>query len=60
MQKEQLDVLTGTPSSEKLINFWSKITVSLWAFVIALFGFNNSKVNNPKSKIAYLMGVSFL
>lgn len=60
MQKEQLDVLTGTPSSEKLINFWSKITVPFWAFVIALFGINNSKVNNPKSKIAYLMGCFFL
>lgn len=60
MQKEDLDVLTGTPSSEKLTNFWSKVTIPLWAFVKVLFGIKNHEVNNPKSKIAYLLGSFFL
>jgi glycosyltransferase involved in cell wall biosynthesis len=61
MQKEGLDVLTGTPSTEKLTNFWSRVTIPLWDFVNVLFGINNNhEVNNPKSKIAYLVGGFFL
>ncbi|HYO06878.1 MAG TPA: glycosyltransferase [Phototrophicaceae bacterium] len=61
MQKEDLDVLTGTPSSGKLTNFWSRVTIPLWDFVNVLFGINNHhEVNNPKSKIAYLVGSFFL
>ena len=37
MQKENLDVLTGIPSSEKLNRFWSKIILPTWDFVNILF-----------------------
>ncbi|HEY0579621.1 MAG TPA: glycosyltransferase, partial [Candidatus Nitrosocosmicus sp.] len=60
MQKENLDVLTGIPSPEKLINFWSKIAIPLWDSVSVLFGVDSADVNNPKSKIAYLIGCFFL
>jgi chlorobactene glucosyltransferase len=60
MQKEGLDVLTGVFSPEKLSNFWAKITIPLWDFVSILFGIGSGDVNNPKSKIAYLMGSFYL
>ena len=61
MQREKLDVLTGIPTSEKLTNFWSKITIPMWDFISILFGVGSvAEVNNPKSKIAYLMGSFFL
>ncbi len=60
MQKARLDVLTGVFSPEKLSNFWAKITIPLWDFVSILFGIGSGDVNNPKSKIAYLMGSFFL
>jgi chlorobactene glucosyltransferase len=56
MQKENLDVLTGIPSAEALRDFWSKIIIPLWALVNVLFGVKTAHVNNPKSKVAYLMG----
>jgi hypothetical protein len=60
MQKHGLDVLTGVFSPEKLSNFWSKITIPLWDSVCVLFGVGSPDVNNPKSKIAYVMGSYFL
>ncbi len=60
MRKEDLDVLTGIPSSEKLRNFWSKITIPMWNFICTLFSIGSAEVNDPKSKIAYLMGSFFL
>ncbi|HLL60347.1 MAG TPA: glycosyltransferase [Candidatus Nitrosocosmicus sp.] len=60
MQKHGLDVLTGVFSPEKLSNFWSKITIPLWDSVSVLFGVGSPDVNNPKSKIAYVMGSYFL
>ena len=61
MQREKLDVLTGIPTSEKLTNFWSKITIPMWDFISILFGVGSvAEVNNPKSKFAYLMGSFFL
>jgi chlorobactene glucosyltransferase len=61
MQREELDVLTGIPTSEKLTNFWSKITIPMWDFISILFGVGSIvEVNNPKSKFAYLMGSFFL
>jgi chlorobactene glucosyltransferase len=61
LKKEKLDVLTGIPTSEKLTNFWSKITIPMWDFVSILFGVGSvADVNDPKSKIAYLMGSFFL
>ena len=60
MQKENLDVLTGIPSSEKLDRFWSKIIVPAWDFVNILFKVGSADVNDYKSKVAYLMGSFFL
>jgi chlorobactene glucosyltransferase len=60
MQNENLDVLTGIPSAEILQDFWSKIIIPLWDLVNALFGVKTADVNNPKSKVAYLMGSFFL
>ncbi len=61
MQREKLDVLTGIPTSEKITNFWSKITIPMSGFIGILFGVGSAaEVNNPKSKFAYLMGSFFL
>jgi chlorobactene glucosyltransferase len=60
IQKENLDVLTGIPSSEKLNRFWSKIIIPAWAFVNILFKVGSADVNDSKSKVAYLMGSFFL
>ena len=59
MINEDLDVLTGYPFTE-LRDFWSKITIPLWKLMYITFGKNASNVNNPKSKIAYLMGCFFI
>jgi chlorobactene glucosyltransferase len=56
MQKQNLDVLTGIAYTEALRDFWSKIILPLWSLVNVLFDVNRSEVNNPKSKVAYLMG----
>lgn len=61
MKREKLDVLTGIPTSERLTNFWSKITNPMWDLLGILFGVGSvAEVNDPKSKIAYLMGSFFL
>ena len=61
MKREKLDVLTGIPTSEKLTNFWSKITIPMWDLLGILFGVGSiAEVNDTKSKIAYLMGSFFL
>jgi chlorobactene glucosyltransferase len=60
MQNENLDVLTGIPSPEKLDNFWAKIAIPLWDSISVLFGVDSADVNNPQSKIAYLIGCFFL
>lgn len=60
MQNENLDVLTGLPSPEKLDNFWAKIAIPLWDSISVLFGVDSADVNNPQSKIAYLIGCFFL
>jgi hypothetical protein len=59
MQKENLDVLTGVPFIE-LRDFWSKITMPLWNHFSILLGANTGAMNNPKSKVGYLMGSFFL
>ena len=60
MQKQNLDVLTGIAYTEALRDFWSKIILPLWSLVNVLFDVNRAEVNNPKSKVAYLMGSFFL
>jgi len=55
MQDRGLDVLTGLPRFE-LRDFWSKSVMPLWNLFLALFGADMARVNNPKSKTAYLMG----
>jgi cellulose synthase/poly-beta-1,6-N-acetylglucosamine synthase-like glycosyltransferase len=57
--KERIDVLTGYPFFE-LKDFWSKISMPLWKLMSITFGRNASNVNNPRSKVAYLMGCFFL
>ncbi len=59
MQRENLDVLTGIPFIE-LRDFWSKITMPLWNHFSILLGANTGAMNNPKSKVAYLMGSFFI
>ena len=59
MMKEEIDVLTGYPFFE-LKDFWSKISMPLWRLMSITFGKNASNVNNPRSKVAYLMGCFFL
>jgi chlorobactene glucosyltransferase len=60
MKNKNLDVLTGIPSPEKLDNFWAKIAIPLWDSISVLFGVDSADVNNPQSKIAYLIGCFFL
>jgi hypothetical protein len=55
LQKEKLDALTSTLFSE-LRDFLSKTVMPLWAIFSVIFGRNASKMNNPKSKVAYLLG----
>jgi len=59
MQKQNLDVLTGIPFIE-LRDFWSKITMPLWNHFSILLDTDAGAMNNPKSKVAYLMGSFFL
>jgi cellulose synthase/poly-beta-1,6-N-acetylglucosamine synthase-like glycosyltransferase len=59
MLKQNLDVLTGLPLIE-LRDFWSKITMPLWNHFSILLGANTGAMNNPKSKVAYLVGGFFL
>lgn len=59
MLKEKLDVLTGYPFIE-LRDFWSKITMPLWKLMSITLGKNASNVNDPKSKVAFLMGCFFI
>ncbi len=60
MLNEKLDVLTGIPTHEKLNNFWAKFAIPLWDSISVLFGVNSADVNDPRSKIAYLIGCFFL
>jgi chlorobactene glucosyltransferase len=59
LQKENLDVLTGVGLIE-LRDFWSKITMPLWNHFSILLGANTGAMNNPKSKVAYIVGGFFL
>jgi chlorobactene glucosyltransferase len=59
MQNQALDVLTGVGFIE-LRDFWSKITMPLWNHFSILLGANTGAMNNPKSKVAYLVGGFFL
>ena len=56
MQKENLDVLSGIPHIEAPRDFWSKIIIPLWDMISILFGVTTADVNNPKSKVSYLIG----
>ena len=60
MQNRNLDVLTAIVSSERLDNFWANSVIPLWNLVKVLFGVSIGDVNNPNSKIAYLMGSFFI
>ncbi len=59
MISKKLDVITGYPFYE-LRDFWSKITMPLWKLMSFTLGKDDSQVNDPKSKVAYLMGCFFI
>jgi chlorobactene glucosyltransferase len=59
MLKQNLDVLTGLPLIE-LRDFWSKITMPLWNHFSILLGANTGAMNDPKTKVAYIVGGFFL
>lgn len=59
MQSQPLDVLTGIGFIE-LRDFWSKVTMPLWNLFSILLGSNTGAMNDPKSKVAYLVGSFFL
>lgn len=59
MLNEKLDVITGYPFIE-LRDFWSKISMPLWKLMSFTLGKDDSQVNDPKSKVAYLMGCFFM
>ena len=59
MQDQALDVLTGISFIE-LRDFWSKVTMPLWNLFSILLGSNTGAMNDPKSKVAYLVGSFFL
>jgi chlorobactene glucosyltransferase len=61
MLKENIDVLTALLSPEKLKDFWLKMIIPLWDWVSVIFDINTPrKVNDPKSKVAYLLGSFFI
>ena len=55
MISNKLDVITGDPFIE-LRDFWSKISMPLWRLMSFTLGKDVKDVNNPKSKVALLMG----
>jgi cellulose synthase/poly-beta-1,6-N-acetylglucosamine synthase-like glycosyltransferase len=59
MQDQAIDVLTGIGFIE-LRDFWSKVTMPLWNLFSILLGLNTGAMNDPKSKVAYLVGSFFL
>jgi chlorobactene glucosyltransferase len=59
MISKKLDVITGDPFIE-LKDFWSKISMPLWRLMSFTLGKDVKDINNPKSKIALLMGCFFM
>src|SRR5918912_1001851 len=59
MHRGNLVVLTGIPFLE-LRDFWSKIVMPLWNLFYEILGSNPSDINDPKSKVGYLMGSFFM
>ena len=57
--EEKLDALTGVPFLP-LRDFWSKIVMPVWNIYSELFGNGVADVNNPKSKVAFVMGSYFM
>lgn len=55
MLSQKLDVITGDPFIE-LRDFWSKISMPLWRLMSFTLGKDVKDVNNPKSKVALLIG----
>ena len=55
MQRERLDALTSIFFSE-LRDFISKTVMPLWDIFSLIFGRDASQMNDPRSKVAYLLG----
>jgi chlorobactene glucosyltransferase len=55
LQREGLDALTSISFNE-LRDFFSKAVMPLWDIFSIIFGRDASKMNDPRSKVAYLLG----
>ena len=59
MLSDKLDALTGVPYLP-LIDFWSKVVMPVWNLYSEVFDHGIADVNNPQSKVAFVMGSFFM
>jgi glycosyltransferase involved in cell wall biosynthesis len=59
MISERLDALTGVPFLP-LVDFWSRVVMPVWNVFSELFGNGIADVNDPSSRVAFVMGSFFL
>jgi chlorobactene glucosyltransferase len=59
MLSEKLDALTGVPYLP-LIDFWSKAVMPVWNLFSEIFDHGIADANNPKSRVAFVMGSFFM
>jgi glycosyltransferase involved in cell wall biosynthesis len=59
MLSDKLDTLTGVPYLP-VIDFWSKVVMPVWNLYSEIFGRGIADVNNPESKVAFVMGSFFM
>jgi chlorobactene glucosyltransferase len=59
MINNKLDVVTGYPLFD-LKDFWSKVSMPFWKVMSFTFQDDATHVNDPNSKVAYLMGCFFM
>ena len=59
MLSDKLDALTGVPYLP-LIDFWSKVVMPVWNLYSEVFDRGIADVNDPHSKVAFVMGSFFM
>jgi chlorobactene glucosyltransferase len=59
MLSDKLDALTGVPYLP-LIDFWSKVVMPVWNLYSEVFNRGIADVNNPHSRVAFVMGSFFM
>jgi chlorobactene glucosyltransferase len=59
MLSDKLDALTGVPYVP-LIDFWSKVVMPVWNLYSEVFDRGIADVNDPHSKVAFVMGSFFM